>query len=268
MPQAIQPKPQPEIKPQESSKSEDTNWDKVQEDWNAIFEEHNDHIEFIDTADKHEYWYYPNGKDDSENKQKMDITVTGLTNPVQGRNAWLDVSGNIGTSADRVVRDFFMGVDVLDRKYPNFTKEQLKTLVDNLNNFKRFLDNEFAGTKYKVVTNPFSLVGKVTKYNGTTQTVGGTVDILIYDEEGGYMIYDIKTTRKDDLRGTKDLEHYQSQVNLYRELLEAMHPELKGKCIGLGILQLHTFYDTPEGLRAQGATGTTVYSFDKATNQI
>ena len=243
------------------------------EKWEAIFDEHNNTISFEE--DSHEYWYYPDGKEHPESRVKMDTSVTTITNPVDRSNrdikdsndynkngyGWLGTSAAIGTSADAVVRDFFMGIDITARKYPNFTIEQLKQLDKNLKNFKLYLDKKFAGTRYKVVTSPFALVGKITKSNGEVQTVGGTLDILIYDENGGYYIYDIKTSRTD-LRNSTKLENYTSQVNMYREMLEAMHPELKGCCNGLGILQLSTFYATPKELYAKGKTGTTRYTVD------
>lgn len=239
------------------------------EKWDTIFQEHEDKIEFIE--DSHEYYFYPKGKNHPESKVKMDTSVTTITNPVDRKYRdrekdgldWLDVSSTIGSSADKVVRDYFMGIDITARKYPNFTIEQLKTLAKDLANFKGHLDNVVGkDVKYKIVTNPFSVVGKITKYNGSTQTFGGTLDILIYDENGFYYIYDIKTSR-NDLRNRKEtLEHYTSQVNMYREAIEAMHPELKGSCGGLGILQLNTFYATPKNLKFNGSTGTTMYTVD------
>ena len=46
-----------------------------------------------------------------------------------------------------------------------------------------------------------------------------------------------------------------------------MHPELKGQCGGLGILQLHTFYPTPKNLKAEGKIGNTKYTAD-TTGQL
>lgn len=198
------PKVQSIVSKTQTSAEEDnrTAMEIEDEKWNTIFEEHNNTIEFIE--DSHEYWYYPQGKEHPESRVKMDTSVTTITNPVDRKYRdpkdgldWLGVSSNIGSSADTVVRDFFMGIDITARKYPNFTIEQLKSLANDLKNFKLFLDKKFEGTKYKVVTNPFALVGKITKYNGTIQTVGGTLDILIYDEDGFYYIYDIKTSRND-----------------------------------------------------------------------
>jgi len=54
---------------------------------------------------------------------------------------------------------------------------------------------------------------------------------------------------------------------MYREMLEAMHPELRGCCGGLGILQLSTFYATPKGLPFNGSIGTTMYTVDN-TGQL
>ena len=232
---------------QESKKS----WESVQKEWQDRFDWHQEHFEFVDTEDAHEYWYYPDGKTVQDNKRKADCSVTTLTNPnhdIGLSEAWLEISSRIGRTGDTLLRDYYENGEksVLRRTYPNLTSTDIRILADAAKQFKQWLDNQFGNTKYQIVTKPYSLMGYLQEEGGTKRLVGGTVDMLIYDENGDYYIWDFKTSRKNIKEDNVKKSKYFSQVNSYRELNELLHPELKGHFKGGGLFQLNVDYPNPE----------------------
>jgi hypothetical protein len=89
--------------------------------WDDIYNNQKQHVEFVDTNVDHAYFY----RKDPEQKQaeRMDMTVTAFTSPIEQRNAWLEVSARIGSTADAVVRDYFLlGRDAtLNKDYKNLS---------------------------------------------------------------------------------------------------------------------------------------------------
>lgn len=232
--------------------------------WEDIFKDIDTHNEKIDTETQHAYYYYPNGKEDSSTKQLVDTSVTTVVNPPKEDSMWLQVASRIGTATDGIVRDFFEGKNILESQYPNYNQAQLEIIYEDLKNLRSYFNKRFAGKQYKVISSEHPLIAKYVDDNGETHTVGGTIDLLLIDEDGNYYIYDVKTSRSEITGNEEKIHHYESQVNFYRQILEANYPQLKGKCKGLGIVQFNLFYPAPKGARLRGGlVGTANYSFNK-----
>jgi hypothetical protein len=73
--------------------------------------------------------------------------------------------------------------------------------------------------------------------------VAGTLDLLLYNpEKDEYAIYDIKTHRAaidfNNVENDSHMGKWSAQLSLYKEMLEAKYPELRGKIEGLKILPI------------------------------
>lgn len=100
----------------------------------------------------------------------------------------------------------------------------------------------FGDRKYQVVTDTIRFSGRVT-YNGKTMTIAGSPDMLIYDDEGNFYIFDMKNKRQK--MGEADILSYTRQLTLYKMLLEANYPELRGRIKELRLIEFNNFYPSP-----------------------
>lgn len=204
-----------------------------------------DSIEHI-TFDPESHTYYRDG-------QKIDISVTQLIHKNDNiPEAWKIPSDSIGSALDKAVRLYFQGKDITAENIPNMSDKDLINLKEDLDRLKGYLDKVFEGKQYKVVTDEFPITG-VYNYieNGKSKsmTVAGTMDMLIYDSDGNFYIYDIKTKRINT-----SVSWYQStetgyfkQLSMYKAILEASYPELKGKIKNMKLLRFDTIYPAPIG---------------------
>lgn len=210
------------------------------------------HIKF----DKEEHGYHVDGK-------KVNTSVTQFIYGKKDLGAWGTPSTAIGNTADAIVRDFFKGE--LKESYPNMSKKGLEILVDNLKAFQKMLDKKFGGKEhYRVVTDEFYISAKYTvkQKNGKniTKRMAGSMDMLIYDDKGNFYIYDMKAKRSG--LSDVDKENYSKQLSLYKAILEANFPELKGKIKELKIIPLRTSYEIPVGVDG----GMVKYTVDEDGN--
>lgn len=176
---------------------------------------------------------------------------------------WILPSTNVGTGMDNFVRDFFASklgnLDSLQDRYPNATTEQLQSFEKQLQEFKSKLDK--AGLT--VVPRDVVVTGEVevTDTNGKKYKlpVAGTLDLLAYDREGNFYIFDMKTNHSAP--NAKKAAKWNKQLSLYKQFLE----EKYGVSVKeTSIIPIKVSYPTPKGWR----DGKTIYRADDKTNQL
>lgn len=148
-------------------------------------------------------------------------------------NPWNLPSTSLGNQADLFVRDFFSGIldskftkdelseqdkTELKNKYPNFTIQQLKKLYNDL---KKLKETQFKNLH--IASEGIKAIGNIATYDESGNIIGavdvaGTLDLLAYDNEGNFYIFDMKTHHGEIKEETK--EKWAKQLFLYRELLQ------------------------------------------------
>lgn len=204
---------------------------------------------------------------DSTGKERARVTsviqATEDSERFEPGSPWITPSTNVGTGMDNFVRDFFANklgnLDSLQERYPNATTEQLQSFEKQLQEFKSKLDK--AGLT--VVPRDVVVTGEVevTDANGKKYKlpVAGTLDLLAYDKDGNFYIFDMKTNRSapNDKKAAK----WNKQLSLYKQFLE----EKYGVSVkGTSIIPIEVSYPTPKGWR----DGKTIYRADDKTNQL
>lgn len=179
---------------------------------------------------------------------------------------WVTPSTNIGTGMDELVRDFLSGRmekhgdeyfvegEPLQKVYPNATKEALNKFVAAIENFK----GKEASKGITLLSRDVTVNGTIETIDGTGRShkvnVVGTLDLLGYDKDGNWYIYDMKTHRSaiNDSKKAK----YERQLTLYKKLLEDKYGI---KIKSLSIIPIKVSYPAPEGT----SKGTAKYSVKK-----
>lgn len=177
--------------------------------------------------------------------RKADTSVTQFIHGKQDLGQWGVAASSIGTTADSVTRDFFRGE--LKEEYPNLSEKDLAFLKHDLKSLKNFFDKKFGKESYTVVTEEFPIASKYTYTDNDGNiregVMAGTMDMLIYDEEGNFYIYDMKTSRSGLNEGK--VAGYAKQLTLYKAILEANYPELNGRIKELKLIQFRVGYPKP-----------------------
>lgn len=204
---------------------------------------------------------------DSTGKERARVTsviqATEGTERFDPNSPWITPSTNVGTGMDNFVRDFFANklgsLDSLQERYPNATTEQLQAFEKQLQEFKAKLDK--AGLT--VVPRDVTVTGEVevTDANGKKYKlpVAGTLDLLAYDREGNFYIFDMKTNRSTP--NDKKAAKWNKQLSLYKQFLEEKYGINVKET---SIIPIEVSYPTPKGWR----DGKTVYKADEKTNQL
>ena len=181
--------------------------------------------------------------------EKVDTSVTEAVHGKPDLGNWRVPSSALGNTADGAARTYFHYNGAIPDDYfiPNVTQEQRKRLIRDLDALKEYLDNRFGIGKYKVITDEFPIGGVIHTAEGN-KTVAGTMDMLVFDENGNLYIFDFKTKR--DSGNGSDLSEitkagYDQQVNIYRQLIEANYPEFKGKVHIGGLIKFAVEYPKP-----------------------
>lgn len=231
-----------------------------------IFEEDNDNMqsakELVDRmiADSKEHIKFnPEDHSYTVDGKKADTSVTQFIHGKQDFGQWGTAASAIGTTADSVTRDFFKGE--LKDEYPNLSDKDLSFLKHDLKSLRNFFDKKFGKDKYTVVTEEFPIASKYTYTDKDGKlkegVMAGTMDMLIYDNEGNFYIYDMKTSRsgfnEDRVAG------YAKQLTLYKAILEANYPELRGKIKELKLIQFRVGYPAPGADSIYSATDGQLY---------
>lgn len=204
---------------------------------------------------------------DSTGKERARVTsviqATEGSERFDPNSPWILPSTNVGTGMDDFVRDFFANklgnLDSLQERYPNATTEQLQSFEKQLQEFKSKLDK--AGLT--VVPRDVVVTGEieVTDANGKKYKlpVAGTLDLLAYDKDGNFYIFDMKTNHSAP--NAKKAAKWNKQLSLYKQFLE----EKYGISVKeTAIIPIEVSYPTPKGWR----DGKTIYRADDKTNQL
>lgn len=162
---------------------------------------------------------------------------------------WSVPSTAIGNTADSITRDFFAGH--LKEAYPNITKETLAQFTHQLEIFKSDLD----AMGIHIVPEGVMAHGKISMTDDAGNShdvhVAGTLDLLGYDDEGNFYIFDMKTTRDhSDGKLQKEKAKWSRQISMYADLLRQSYPEIAISNDHLRIIPINVDYPTPMGNRA------------------
>ena len=171
--------------------------------------------------------------------KRVRARVTSLIGAIDERlkhteSAWDLPSSNIGTGLDELTRDFFNdrfkfdeaeGVWKVDGKllsdvYPNGRSKDLSAFVESLNAFKQGLISQGITIVPRNVVAAGTL--EVTDSKGVKHSidVAGTVDLIGYDKEGNWHLYDMKTMRSDRRQNPEYRKKWALQLSLYKKFLE------------------------------------------------
>lgn len=180
---------------------------------------------------------------------------------------WIMPSTNIGTSVDEFVRDFFAG-EFFDENgkllsgyyfdYPNASQSQWMKFANQLMGLKNYIDAQ----GLTIIPRDVTVTGtvKVTDTQGQTHDipVAGTLDLLAYDSQGNFHIFDMKTNRS----GISDEKRkkYAKQVSMYQKFIEDKYGI---KVASLNIIPINVSYPTPLGF----GNGKIVYEISEG-NQL
>lgn len=191
------------------------------------------------------------------------IQATEGTERFDPNSPWILPSTNIGTGIDNFVRDFFANklgnLDSLHERYPNSSTNQLQAFEKQLRELKTNFDKK----GLIVIPRDVTVTGEVevTDANGKKYklSVAGTLDLLAYDRDGNFYIFDMKTNHS--VPNTKKAAKWNKQLSLYKQFLE----EKYGVSVkGTSIIPIEVKYPTPKGWR----DGKTIYRADDKTNQL
>ena len=180
---------------------------------------------------------------------------------------WIIPSTNIGTSVDEFVRDFFAG-EFFDEDgkllndyhfdYPNASQSQWMKFANQLMGLKNYIDAQ----GLTVIPRDVTVTGtvKVTDTQGQTHDipVAGTLDLLAYDTQGNFHIFDMKTNRSGISDGKR--RKYAKQVSMYQKFIEDKYGI---KTASLNIIPINVSYPAPLG----SGNGKTVYEISEG-NQL
>ena len=204
----------------------------------GILEEAASHIEFFGEGDDH--YYEIDGKRTDYSMSEF-ATFLRHDGKLSKKNIgeWGTPSSTLGTGADDILRDYFMGQ--LKDHYPNFTEAQLNRFVnESIVKFKKELERIF-GKGYVVITDPEILkVAAQIEYKGTTYSVAGTMDMLVIDSKGRVNVVDFKTKRanSEEEYDQSKIDQYTLQTSLYLNSI-GVDESKKGRTV---IVQFNQYY--------------------------
>ena len=172
-------------------------------------------------------------------------------------NVWITPSTNIGTGIDEFTRDFFLGKldnlsnEELQEMYPNVAGEDWNEFRKQLSEFKDKLSKGelIKGKNITIVPRDIKAIGQVdvTMPDGSIKKldVTGTLDLLGYDQDGMFYIFDMKTVRSKDYQNdVEKSKKWSRQLQIYKQFLEAKYGL---KVNGTYIIPIKVNYDTPIG---------------------
>lgn len=192
---------------------------------------------------------------DSNGKKYARVTSVISADETSGEkfdpnSPWGLPSTTIGTSMDNFVRDFFDNkignLDNLSERYPNASNEQLQAFAKQLEGLKE----EFNRRGLTIVPRDVTLTGtiEIIDNSGTKRVldVAGTVDLLAYDRDGNFYIFDMKTNRSAPTGrfGKQKIDKWAKQLTLYKQLFQ----EKYGAVVrGIEVIPIQVDYAAPKG---------------------
>ena len=180
-----------------------------------------------------------------------DYSVTQLISGNIDLGDWKLPSTKIGNTTDKFVRDYFQlepskRKNIVRRSYPNLTMEHKKDFFDQMQKLEAYFDSIYGKGHYRVETREFPIPGRYYyDEDGTTKyyNIAGTMDMIVYDDKGNIDIYDVKTVRSGIDKSKQ--EKYTKQLSIYKAILEANYPELRGKIRNLSLIRFDVKYPKP-----------------------
>lgn len=186
-------------------------------------------------------------------------------------SGWKTPSTNIGTGLDELVRDTIAGrITEKDGKYevegtplsevyPNASEEQLQKFVRQILDFKKDLEDK----GITLIPRDVTVCGNIETVDGAGRvhkvSVAGTLDLLGYDKDGNWHIYDMKTHHRDSIKRETKVK-YAKQLSLYKQFLEDTYGI---KVADLTIIPIKVDYPTPKGESSKEGKGTAEYEVSK-----
>ena len=206
------------------------------------------------TFDEASHTYAIDGKPIDYSVTQYGESVYGAPN-IQGDYSFTQA---IGRSVDALTRDFFLrDEDPTQKDYPNLSEHRKKAILSDLERLKAHLDKEFNGN-YQVITAEFPIAARIATKDGD-KTIAGTMDMLILDGDGNLHIFDMKAKnhpidQKYNGIEVNDRRNYTFQLNSYRQILETIFPEFKGRIQDLRLIWFDQSYPR-QGKEATFVTG-------------
>lgn len=207
---------------------------------------------------------------DKEGNKYMRVTeLIGYyegAHPFDPNSPYKTPSTNIGTGIDELTRDYVSGRfkwndtvkqwevegKRLDEVYPNANNAQLNSFVSQLHKSIKDLRDQGITFIPRDVIAQGTVDMRDSRGNIHTIRVAGTLDLLGYDNDGNWYIYDMKTHRSKEInQGTKD--KYANQISLYKKFLEEKYGI---KIKSLNIIPIKVNYPAPVGAERGKATYT------------
>lgn len=206
--------------------------------------------------------YYVNTETGAKAKRVTDIIQYTLDGEEFDSNSpWITPSTNIGTGVDNFVRDFFngkldnMSKEELEKNYPNAKGEDLISFRKQLQEFKKTLDEK----GITIISRDVTVNGIIETVDGKGVThkirVAGTLDLIGYDQDGNWHIYDMKTFRSGIDSNKKN--KYAKQLSLYKNLIEEKYGV---KVAELNVIPIQVTYPTPKGAKTKNNEGIADYT--------
>ena len=190
---------------------------------------------------------------------------------------WKTPSTTVGTGVDTFLRDFFddnLGdINTLAERYPNATQEDWMKLYNDLQPIKKIMKEKHLKAIPKDVTLKGQVIVKDRNGKKYKLNVAGTLDLLLYDKDGNFYIYDFKTHHVSNKPGAKPqpldsnigkMVRYSKQVSLYKQFLENEY-HIKVKTLALMPIRVH--YPDPKGF-GEGVTEYEAKGEDKTRRQL
>ena len=180
-------------------------------------------------------------------------------------------STNIGNAVDEFVRDFFAGTLKKNAdgsfNYPNASQKQWESFIKDLEN----LDNIFKAKGITIIPKDVRVTGtiQISDDEGKTYNVdvAGTLDLLGYDKEGNFYIFDMKTLHNDTFYDKQD--KWSLQTSLYEKFLKDKYGiNVKNRFI----IPIKVEYDNPSKVNYTQGEGNQLIAdgkpFDKAEPKL
>ena len=190
---------------------------------------------------------------------------------------WKTPSTTVGTGVDTFLRDFFddnLGdINTLAERYPNATQEDWMKLYNDLQPIKKIMKEKHLKAIPKDVTLKGQVIVKDRNGKKYKLNVAGTLDLLLYDKDDNFYIYDFKTHHVSNKPGAKPqpldsnigkMVRYSKQVSLYKQFLENEY-HIKVKTLALMPIRVH--YPDPKGFD-EGITEYEAKGEDKTRRQL
>lgn len=184
---------------------------------------------------------------------------------------WITPSTTIGTGVHNFVEDLLFNIagnpETYADRYPNSTNEELKHIASEVERLKKLIRNRgltIAGTEVKVA-------GEVEVFDPSfkerrTLRVAGSIDLLLYDKDGKFIIFDFKTKR-GSIRDS-DYTKWGLQTSIYNQILREKYGLVTHNPEVVPFLLRDTKtrdgkYPTPKGAKLENGRdlgGTAVYT--------